>query len=76
MENNKKYDDVSYLKYLLSLNDEELAEEEEKIYNDCCYYNDCSICPHKFYNFQELECEFMCINMKEKELENGKIKYL
>lgn len=59
-----------YMNYLSKLTDKELEMEEEEIYNDCCFYNDCSICPNKFcegFDGEFCSCKLDTITLFKKE---------
>lgn len=63
-----------YLKFLSTLDDNKLNKEEDKLYKDCEYYNDCSICPHKFgeddFDWELPECKLGIMNFYK----NGLLK--
>ena len=61
-----------YLNYLSTLDDNELNKEEDKLYDDCNCYNDCSICPHKFgeedFDWELPECKLDIMNFYKNKL--------
>lgn len=63
--------ELLYIKRLKSMNEEEIVREEEEIYEDCVYFNDCSQCPHKFeicepFDWEMYECKLDVITMIRK----------
>lgn len=63
---------VEYTNFLSKLTDNELEKEEEEIYNDCVFYNDCSECPNKFTNdVNGINCRLDTITLFKKECEDN-----
>ena len=63
-------EEAAYIKELASMNDDELESEEDNIYEDCVYYNDCDICPHRFYN-QNCKLNAIVQHKREREKTNA-----
>ena len=51
-----KYEWLDY-NHFVKMNEEQLDEAETKLYDTCCYYNHCDICPLHKNKYENVNCK-------------------
>lgn len=59
--------ELEFIEKISNMSEKQLKCFEYRIYNDCVYYNDCSLCPHKFEIYKRCRCKLGTIIMFKRE---------
>lgn len=62
--------EIEFIEKISNMSKERLEVVEDRIYNDCVYYNDCSLCPHKFEIYETCHCRLNAITMFKRSKKN------
>ena len=46
--------ELEFIEKISNMSEKQLECVEDRIYNDCVYYNDCGLCPHKFEIYENM----------------------
>ena len=62
--------ELEFTKKISNMSEKTLECVEDRIYNDCVYYNDCTFCPHKFEIYESCHCKLNAITMFKRRKNN------
>lgn len=55
--------ELEFTEKISNMSEKQLECVEDRIYNDCVYYNDCYFCPHKFEIYESCHCKLNAITI-------------